>query len=50
MENPGKFRGEFKWNGSSWWKFSGKKLIPFEVLFPVFTETTEIFYTICLDY
>ena len=28
-----------------------KKVIPFEVLpFPVFTETTEIFCTICLDY
>ena len=27
-----KCRGEFKWNGSSWWKFSGKKVIPFEVL------------------
>ena len=27
-----KFRGEFKWNGSSWWKFSGKKVIPFKVL------------------
>ena len=27
-----KFRGEFKWNGSSRWKFSRKKLIPFEVL------------------
>ena len=27
-----KFRGEFKWNGSSRWKFSGKKVIPFEVL------------------
>ena len=30
-----------------------KKVIPFEVakyLFPVLTETTEIFCTICLDY
>ena len=27
-----KFRGEFKWNGSSRWKFSGKKVIPFQVL------------------
>ena len=27
-----KFRAEFKWNGSSRWKFSGKKVIPFEVL------------------
>ena len=27
-----KFPGEFKWNGSSRWKFSGKKVIPFEVL------------------
>ena len=28
-----KFRREFKWNGLSWWKFSGKKnVIPFEVL------------------
>ena len=27
-----KFRGEFKWSGSSRWKFSGKKVIPFEVL------------------
>ena len=27
-----KFRGEFKWNGSSLWKFSRKKVIPFEVL------------------
>ena len=27
-----KFRGEFKWNGSSQWKFSGKKVIPFDVL------------------
>ena len=26
-----KFRGEFKWNGSSRWKFSGKKVMPFEV-------------------
>ena len=32
-------------------KFSGKKVIPFEVLpFSGFTETTEIFCTICLDY
>ena len=30
-----KFRGEFKWNGSSRWKFSGKIVIPFEVLFPL---------------
>ena len=47
-----KFREELKWNGSSRWKFSGKKVIPFEVspFFPVFTETTEIFCTICLDY
>ena len=27
-----KFLGEFKWSGSSRWKFSGKKVIPFEVL------------------
>ena len=27
-----KSRGEFKWNGSSRSKFSGKKVIPFEVL------------------
>ena len=27
-----KFRGEFKWNCSSRWKFPGKKVIPFEVL------------------
>ena len=27
-----KFREEFNWNGSSRWKFSGKKVIPFEVL------------------
>ena len=27
-----KFQGKFKWNGSSWWKLSGKKVIPFEVL------------------
>ena len=27
-----KFRGEFEWNGSPRWKFSGKKVIPFEVL------------------
>ena len=27
-----KFRGEFKWNGSSRWKFSGKKVIPSGVL------------------
>ena len=26
-----KLQGEFKWNGSSRWKFSGKKVIPFEV-------------------
>ena len=46
-----KFWGEVKWNGSSRWKFSGKKVIPFEVLpFPVFAETTEVFCTICLDY
>ena len=31
--------------------FPEKKGIPFEVLlFPVFTETTEIFCTVCLDY
>ena len=24
-----KLQGEFKWNGSSWWKFSRKKVIPF---------------------
>ena len=31
--------------------FPEKKVIPFEVLpFPVFTKTTEIFLTICLDY
>ena len=28
---PSEFRGEFKWNESSRWKFSGKKVIPFEV-------------------
>ena len=27
-----KFRGVFKWNSSSRWIFSGKKVIPFEVL------------------
>ena len=27
-----KFRGEFEWSGSSRVKFSGKKVIPFEVL------------------
>ena len=38
-----KFRGEFKWNGSSRWKFSGKKkCLSRYSLFPVFTETTEI--------
>ena len=26
-----KFRGEFKWNGSSRWNVFGKKVIPFEV-------------------
>ena len=31
MENP-EIRGEFKWSGSPWWKFSGKKGIPLEVL------------------
>ena len=47
-----KFRGEFKWNGSFLWKFSGQKVIPFAVFpfFPVVTETTKIFCTICLDY
>ena len=47
-----KFRGEFKWNGSFLWKFSGQKVIPFAVFpfFPVVTQTTEIFCTICLDY
>ena len=47
-----KFREEFKWNGSFLWKFSGQKVIPFVVFpfFPVVTETTEIFCTICLDY
>ena len=33
-----KFRGEFKCNGSSRWKFSGKKVMPFEVL---------LFYRFC---
>ena len=28
---PSESRGEFKWNESSRWKFSGKKVIPFEV-------------------
>ena len=28
---PSEFRGKFKWNWSSRWKFSGKKVIPFEV-------------------
>ena len=27
-----KYQGEFKWNSSSWWKLSAKKVIPFEVL------------------
>ena len=46
-----KFRGEFKWNRSSRWKFSGKKVTPFEVLpFSRSHQTTEIFCTICLDY
>ena len=46
-----KFRGEFKWNRSSWWKLSGKKGIPFEVLpFSRSYQTTEILCTICLDY
>ena len=27
-----KFRGEFEWNGSSRWRFSGTKIIPLEVL------------------
>ena len=46
-----KFRGEFKWNRSPWWKLSGKKGIPFEVLpFSRSYQTTEIFCTICLDY
>ena len=32
-----KLRGKFKWSGSSRWKVSGKKVIPFEVLpFPRF--------------
>ena len=30
--NTRKFRGEFKWNGSSRWKFFRKKVILFEVL------------------
>ena len=35
---PGWLRGEFKRNISFRWKFSGKKVIPFEVLpFPIFT-------------
>ena len=38
MENP-EIPGEFKWNGSSWWKLSGKKVIPFEVSpFPRFYQ------------
>ena len=43
-----KFRGELNWNGSTRWKLSGKKVIPFEVL-PLF-----LFYrndrNFCLDY
>ena len=49
-EIPGRI---FKWNDSSWRKYSGKKVIPNlskYYLFPVFTETTEIFCTIYLDY
>ena len=50
MENP-EIRGEFKWSGSPRWKFSEKKeYLSRYYLFPVFTETTEIFCTIYLDY
>ena len=46
-----KFRGEFNWNGSTRWKLSGKKeYLSRYYLYPFFTETTEIFCTICLDY
>ena len=48
-----KFPGEFRWNGSSWWTFSGKKVIPYlsrYYLFSVVTETTEIFCNSCWDY
>ena len=42
------FRREFKLNGSSRLKFSGKKeYLSRYYLFPVLTETTEIFCTIC---
>ena len=42
MENP-EIPGRIhdKWNGSTLSRY---------YLFPVFTETTEIFFTICLDY
>ena len=50
MENR-QFRWEFKWNSSSWWKFFRGKVISSEVLpFSRFTEMTEIFCTIFVDY
>ena len=43
--------GEFRWNGSSRWKFSGKKSNTFRgITVFLFLQTTEIFCTICLDY
>ena len=50
MENPG-ISGRIQMDCSSRRKFSGKKVIPFEVIpFSGFNETTEMFCTICLDY
>ena len=49
MENPG-ILGRIQMDCSSRRKFSGKKYLSRYYLFPVFTETTEIFCTICLDY
>ena len=51
MENPEISGKEVEWNCSFRWKFSGKKeYLSRYYLFPIFTETTEIFCTICLNY
>ena len=52
MENP-EVSGRIQMERFSAVEIFRKKVIPFEVpkyLFPVLTETTEIFCTICLDY
>ena len=46
-----KFRGEFKWNRSSWWKLSGKKeYLSRYYLFPVLTKRPKFSVPFCLDY